>query len=150
MNVENIKKERNIGYLLKLVNDKLRTNADANLLEHDLTLSQSRILRFLNEKGGCATQKDIEDYLQVSHPTVTGLIARMKEKGFVECSKDQKDRRNTIVTITEKAVALGADLCKMIAENEKKMLRSLSEQQIFELEDTLTTIYNNLGEMENE
>lgn len=150
MNVENIKKERKIGYLLKLVNDKLRTNADANLLEHDLTLSQSRILRFLNEKGGCATQKDIEDYLQVSHPTVTGLIARMKEKGFVECAKDQKDRRNTIVTITEKAVALGADLCKMIAENEKKMLRSLSEQQIFELEDTLTTIYNNLGEMENE
>ena len=43
--------DRKVGYLLKLVNDKLRTKADANLLEHGLTLSQSRILRFLGQKG---------------------------------------------------------------------------------------------------
>lgn len=137
-----------VGYLLKLVNDKLRTKADANLLEHGLTLSQSRILRFLEEQGGSAMQKDIEDYLGVSHPTVVGLIARMKEKGFVECSMDQKDRRNRIVTATEKAVALGEDMCKMIDENEQKMLRSLSDQQILVLESALKTIYENLGEME--
>ncbi len=137
-----------VGYLLKLVNDKLRTKADANLLEHGLTLSQSRILRFLEEQGGSAMQKDIEDYLGVSHPTVVGLIARMKEKGFVECSMDQKDRRNRIVKATEKAVALGEDMCKMIDENEQKMLRSLSDQQILVLESALKTIYENLGEME--
>ena len=93
-------------------------------------------------------QKDIEDYLGVSHPTVVGLIARMKEKGFVECSMDQKDRRNRIVTITEKAIALGEDMCKMIDENEQKMLRSLSDQQILVLESALKIIYENLGEME--
>lgn len=137
-----------VGYLLKLVNDKLRTKADANLLEHGLTLSQSRILRFLEEQGGSAMQKNIEDYLGVSHPTVVGLIARMKEKGFVECSMDKKDRRNRIVKATEKAVALGEDMCKMIDENEQKMLRSLSDQQILVLESALKTIYENLGEME--
>ncbi len=139
---------RKVGYLLKLVNDKLRTKADANLLEHGLTLSQSRILRFLDEKGGSATQKEIEDYLGVSHPTVVGLIARMKEKGFVECSMDQKDRRNRIVTATEKAISLGEDMCKMIDENEQKMLSSLTDQQILELKSALKTIYDNLGDME--
>ena len=101
--------DRKVGYMLKLVNDKLRTKADANLLEHDLTLSQSRILRFLGQKGGSATQKEIEDHLGVSHPTVVGLIARLKDKGFVECSMDEKDRRNRIITITEKAISLEKD-----------------------------------------
>ncbi len=138
--------DRKVGYLLKLVNDKLRTKADANLLEHDLTLSQSRILRFLGQKGGCATQKEIEDHLGVSHPTVVGLIARLKDKGFVECSMDEKDRRNRIITITEKAISLEKEMCALIDVNEQKMLSSLSDQQIMVLKSALETIYNNLGD----
>ena len=138
--------DRKVGYLLKLVNDKLRTKADANLLEHGLTLSQSRILRFLGQKGGSATQKEIEDHLGVSHPTVVGLIARLKEKGFVECSTDEKDRRNRIITITPKAISLENEMCKMIDVNEQKMLSSLSDQQILVLKSALETIYENLGD----
>ncbi len=138
--------DRKVGYLLKLVNDKLRTKADANLVEHGLTLSQSRILRFLGQKGGCATQKEIEDHLGVSHPTVVGLIARLKEKDFVQCTMDQKDRRNRIITTTEKAVALEKEMCAMIDANEQKMLSSLSDQQIMILKSALETIYNNLGD----
>ena len=138
--------DRKVGYLLKLVNDKLRTKADANLLEQGLTLSQSRILRFLGQQGGSAMQKEIEDHLGVSHPTVVGLIARLKDKGFVECSMDEKDRRNRIITITPKAISLEKEMCKMIDVNEQKMLSSLSDQQILVLKSALETIYENLGD----
>ena len=140
--------DRKVGYLLKLVNDKLRTKADANLLEQGLTLSQSRILRFLGQQGGSAMQKEIEDHLGVSHPTVVGLIARLKDKGFVECSMDEKDRRNRIITITPKAISLEKEMCKMIDANEQKMLSSLSDQQVLVLKSALETIYDNLGDQE--
>ncbi len=138
--------DRKVGYLLKLVNDKLRTKADANLLEHGLTLSQSRILRFLGQQGGSATQKEIEDHLGVSHPTVVGLIARLKDKDFVQCAMDEKDRRNRIITITDKAISLEKEMCALIDVNEQKMLSSLSDQQILVLKSALETIYNNLGD----
>jgi DNA-binding MarR family transcriptional regulator len=146
MSEKNDISDRKVGYLLKLVNDRLRTKADANLLEHDLTLSQSRILRFLSHHEGTATQKEIEDHLGVSHPTVVGLIARLKEKGFVECSTDKKDRRNRIITITAKAISLEEEMGKLIDSNEQKMLSALSDQQIMVLKSALETIFENLGD----
>ena len=74
-----------IGCLLKMITDKIKIQADANLAQHDLTLTQSRVLGYLARNGGTATQKEIEGFLQVSHPTVAGVIGRMEQKGFVSC-----------------------------------------------------------------
>ena len=63
-----------IGCLLKMITDKIKIQADANLAQHDLTLTQSRVLGYLARNGGMATQKEIEGFLQVSHPTVAGVI----------------------------------------------------------------------------
>ena len=68
------------GVYFKLINDKLRTKADADLRAHGLTMTQSRVLRFLSDSGGEATQKEIEDFLSVSHPTVVGIVSRLREQ----------------------------------------------------------------------
>ena len=65
--------EQDVGYKLKLITDKLKVRADADLKRHKLTLSQSRVMAFLNKKGGEATPQEIEDNMQVSHPTVVGI-----------------------------------------------------------------------------
>ena len=90
-----------IGCLLKMITDKIKIQADASLAQHDLTLTQSRVLGCLARNGGTATQKEIEGFLQVSQAT--------------------------------------------IAAAEQQMLRSLSPKQIAALEDTLRTIYADLG-----
>lgn len=46
-----------IGYQFKLISDKLKVHADADLKNQGLTLAQSRVLTFLNEQDGIATQK---------------------------------------------------------------------------------------------
>ena len=43
-----------IGYFFKLIDNRLKANADAGLSKHGLTFVQSRILRFLAEHGGQA------------------------------------------------------------------------------------------------
>lgn len=77
-----------IGYQFKIINDRIKARADADLKTHDLTLTQTRVLGFLAESGGQATQKEIEADLQVSHPTVVGIISRMEQKGFL-CTWDR-------------------------------------------------------------
>lgn len=134
-----------IGCLLKMITDKIKIQADANLAQHDLTLTQSRVLGYLEQNGGIATQKEIEGFLQVSHPTVAGIINRMEQNGFVRCRLDPADKRSKIVSQTERAAAVAQDMHATIQTTEQQMLRSLTPEQIEALESALRTIYADLG-----
>ena len=134
-----------IGCLLKMITDKIKIQADANLAQHDLTLTQSRVLGYLARNGGTATQKEIEGFLQVSHPTVAGIISRMEQNGFVRCWLDPADKRSKIVSQTERAAAVAQDMHATIQTTEQQMLRSLTPEQIAALESALRTIYADLG-----
>ena len=136
--------QKDIGYLIKNINDKLKVKADADLKHSNLTLAQSRVLAFLDSRGGRATQKEIEVYLDVSHPTVVGIISRMERNGHLRCWVDETDKRNKIVALTEQAKSLGEEMEQRILANEKMLLASLSEADIKKLKQMLLIIYNNL------
>lgn len=136
--------QKDIGYLIKNINDKLKVKADVDLKHSNLTLAQSRVLAFLDSRGGQATQKEIEVYLEVSHPTVVGIISRMEQNGHLKCWVDETDKRNKIVALTDQAKALGKDMEQRLLANEKKLLASLSEDDIKKLKQMLLTMYNNL------
>lgn len=133
-----------IGYLIKSINDKIKVHADADLKSHNLTLAQSRILIFLLNREGRATQKEIEDFLEVSHPTVVGLISRMEKNGFLTTSLDDQDRRNKIVQLTNMAYETGKNMDALIDGMEIEMLSPLSEEQKLDLAEALQLIYKNL------
>ena len=136
--------KRDIGYLIKNINDKLKAKADADLKHYNLTLAQSRVLTFLHFNGGQATQKEIEVFLDVSHPTVVGIVSRMEQNGHVISWIDENDKRNKIVKLTETAEALSMDMEHDISENERKMLASLSAEDIEQLRELLLAVYKNL------
>ena len=136
--------EKDIGYLFKNINDKLKVKADADLKHSNLTFAQSRVLAFLDSRGGQTTQKEIEVYLDVSHPTVVGIISRMEQNGHLRCRVDETDKRNKIVALTEQAKSLGEEMEQRISANEKMLLASLSEADIKKLKQMLLIIYNNL------
>ena len=133
-----------IGYQFKLISDKLKVHADADLKNQGLTLAQSRVLTFLNEQDGIATQKEIEDYLQVSHPTVVGLVSRMEQNELVETWFDPENRRNKMVRLTEKSKKIGENMDEVTEQHDKALLNGLSEQEQVELNRMLNIILKNL------
>lgn len=134
-----------IGYLIKSINDRIKVRADADLKSHHLTLTQSRILLYLQGRDGeTATQKEIEEFLSVSHPTVVGLVSRMEKNGFLTSWFDVGDRRNKMVRLTEAAKETGQNMDSVINSMEDRMLSPLSEAQICELTAMLEAIYKNL------
>lgn len=136
--------QKDVGYLIKNINDRLKVKADAELKQLNLTLSQSRVLAFLDSCGGQATQKEIENFLEVSHPTVVGIITRMEQNGHLHCWVDETGKRNKIVALTEQAKTLGEEMEQQILSNERRLLASLSEEETEKLKQMLLTIYNNL------
>jgi len=95
--------QNDIGALIKQINDRLQAELDAALKDGGITASQLRVLVILNESDKTVTQKDIETILGVSHPTVTGLVSRLENNGFVETYFDPLDKRNKIVRLTNKS-----------------------------------------------
>lgn len=136
--------KKDVAYLIKNINDKLKVKADADLKRYNLTFTQSRVFAFLNGKGGQATQKEIELFLEVSHPTVVGIVSRMEQNGYVTTWLDDKDKRNKIVKLTKQAEEIGIDMEQNMLENEKMLLAPLSAEESERLKEMLTAIYNNL------
>ena len=130
-----------IPYLLKIIVDKIRTEADAHLKSIGLTMSQSRVLGFIVRQGGETTQKEIEDFLQVSHPTVVGIVSRMEKGGFLTCSYE---RVSKVVALTDKAIIAGEDISRSVIEHDNILFNGLSEPEIAELNRLLTALYNNV------
>lgn len=136
--------KKDVGYLIKTINDKLKVKADADLKRYNLTLTQSRVLAFLNNNGGQTTQKEIEVFLEVSHPTVVGIVSRMEQNGYVISKTDDNDKRNKIVKLTKQAEILGTDMEQNVLNTEKNLLRSLSDEDVARLREYLNIVYKNL------
>lgn len=133
-----------IGYLLKQITDKMKVSADASFKEKDLTFAQARVLEYVISKGGNTTQKSIEDYLEVSHPTVVGIVSRMEKSGYLVCHVDKEDKRNKIVETTERAVCVSQELETGKTAQEEKLLKGLTKEEIETLYRILCVIRKNV------
>lgn len=134
---------QDIGKIIKLLNEKMRMNADASLKKHGLTFSQMQVLCFLHKNNGKATQKEIEKYLEISHPAVVKLVARLADAGFITCRADETDKRNKIVCTSEKAEKLRNELDSERAKTEARLTAGMSEQEVKELRRLLNKLNHN-------
>ena len=82
--------------------------------------------------------------MNVTHPTVVGIVSRLEKNGFLKCYVHEADKRNKIVCLTEKAIAVGEQMNAEIEMNEKMLLNNLSDDDINSLRRILKTIYKNL------
>lgn len=133
-----------IGMLIKQISYQMRTHADTDLRKCDLTWSQAHLLRHLTRAGGEMSQKQIEKEMEISHPTVVGLVQRLETKGFVESFTDEKDRRIKMVRLTEQAREHQHFMEERFREKEKLMTRGMSEEEVKELIRLLRKLHANL------
>lgn len=135
--------KNDVGYLIKRIHDKLAARADAELKQFNLTMSQCRVFLYLSSRGGQATQKEIETFLDVAHPTVVGLVSRMEQNGYVTCWPCE-DGRNKYVKLTPQAEAIDKDMQRNQLENEEMLLAPLSPEDRERLRDLLLTVAEHL------
>lgn len=135
--------KNDVGYLIKSINDKLAARADAELKQFNLTMSQCRVFLYLSSRGGQATQKEIETFFDVAHPTVVGLVSRMEQNGYVTCWPCE-DGRNKYVKLTPQAEAIDKDMQRNQLENEERLLAPLSPEDRERLRDLLLTVAEHL------
>lgn len=135
------------GFLIKQIHDALSKRFNDVLKKYDLTISQMYVLKYLREnQNKMVTQKEIEQYLEVSHPTTVGILKRLESKGFIQTEIIKEGRFSKQVVLTEKSNILHKNFQMEHMESEKRLLAPLSPAEREELIVLLQTIYKNLKE----
>ena len=106
-----------------------------------LTPAQCFIIEFLGVRPGArASQREIERHLLVQHPTVSGIIKRMEQKGLVRCVPNEKDRRVKDVILTEEAGQFKPMFYRCNKEVQHRMTCCLTEDDKRELSRLLSLV----------
>lgn len=124
---------KEIGYLIKYIADKLKQNTEKELKKYDLTLSQSRVLIYLDSQGGEARQKEIQKFFRVTHPTIIGITERLENKGFVRTWLTLENKKEKVVGLTERAVFVVEDMERARNEREKLLKTGLTDKELEQL-----------------
>lgn len=118
-----MRERRTVGFLFKQVNNLYEKELNNRLRKLGLTSSQCEVLDFLLQSSkDQVTQRDIERALNLKNPTVTGLLKRLDEKGFILSVPSGKDRRCKNIYLTEKAY----DIQKRMEADRKKIDKMLT------------------------
>ncbi len=124
-----------LGYLLGQANHALYKDFDAHVRAAGLSSIEWRVLATLHD-GEPLTISQLAHEVLSKQPTVTKLIQRMAEQGWVALQACPSDHRRTLVAVTaagrrlvkplvEEAKAHEAQVLKTLVATEKAALRKL-------------------------
>lgn len=138
-------KKYGYGYYFRCIDSIIEKNVNEQLKQFDITKSQQDVLHFLHRNRKVQIkQKDIEDFFHISNPTVTGILNRLEQKGYIERIACDDDKRVKYIQETEKAESLHKQIHDNIKRIEKSMVETLGAQEQEQLFQLLDTVYQNL------
>ncbi|HET8744880.1 MAG TPA: MarR family transcriptional regulator [Ramlibacter sp.] len=119
-----------LGYLLGQANHALYKNFDIHVRAAGLSSIEWRVLATLHDSPPLTVSQLAHEVL-AKQPTVTKLVQRMADQGWVTLLADPADQRRTLVGASAAGRRLVRPLLEKARAHESELLQSLaaSEQQ---------------------
>lgn len=110
-----------------------------NLKDCGLTHQQITVIKIVaHEKK--VTVSDLCDRMSLSKGTVSGIVTRLEEAGYVEKLRSEKDKRITYITFTNKGKTFAKEYKDTMNNSFNKIVENLTEDEIKELKENLLKI----------
>lgn len=137
--------ENHFGHLARILHwctDQAMTNA---LTGMELTAAQGHVMGYLAHRKDPPCPRDVEEVFHLSHPTVSGLLSRLEQKGFIALRPDEKDRRCKRIHILPKGEECLELMHNTIADNEERMVRGFTQEERERFAEYLRRAISNMG-----
>lgn len=136
---------KDIGILIKKINNKLEAGRNRDLKDLKLTGAQLDVLIFLSNQSEKTTfQKDIGEFLAIKHTSTIDILKKLEEKQLIYRETNQDNARCRNVYLTEKGKQLTTMLSSKKTEIEAILLEGFSETEHQQLWEQLMKIYTNI------
>lgn len=136
--------EKYFGPMMKKISEELDRKANMQIKKYNLTLTQARVIIFLaDNEGRMVTQKELEDFLQVSHPTTVTIVKSMEAKKMIKTSLDDADRRMKNIQLVWGNETIYHELVENAKNMERKLLTGFSDEEKGQFYAFLCKAYEN-------
>ena len=116
-----------VSLMLKMLHHAFARRLNRNIEALGLTKAQCDVLGYLaRHEDETVYPADLEHRLRLQGPTVTGLVKRLAEKGFVQTLPSATDGRRKELRLTDKSRAMHAGMLRYLAEQEAGLLHGRS------------------------
>lgn len=142
-----MRERKTIGFLFKQINTVYEKEFNNRLKRLGITSSQCEVLDFLLQSSKDeVTQRDIERALNLKNPTVTGLLKRLDEKGFILSVPSGKDKRCKNIYLTEKAYDIQKRMEMERKKLDKMLTLGMTKKEVEALYKMLNRVLYNIAE----
>ena len=137
-----------VGFLFKQINTVYEKDINNQLKGIGITSSQCEVLDYLfhcdKEE---VNQRDIEKALNLKNPTVTGLLQRLDEKGYVLIVPNAKYKRKKNVYLTEKAYDIQRRMEADRRRIDKNLTLGMTRREVQALQKMLNRVLYNVSDV---
>ena len=135
----------------RLIHNAFKEGRNRQLNRYDLTSSQMDVLIYLRiNEGKEIHQREIENWLRLKNPTVTGILNRLEEKGFIVRKTNPNDRRFRQIELTEKSIRILDEAKEEMETRDERIYSCMTEEERQILEELLDRILSHITESKEE
>lgn len=147
--MKKMKAQRQAGFLMAKIRQVGGRIFEKMLKEYDIEISsaQGRIMFTLWQKDGIAIN-ELAKRTQLKKSTLTSMLDRLEQMGYIRRQRSTKDRRKILVKRTKKDKALEGKYVEVSQEITKLFYKGFTESEIDRFEGDLARILNNLTDFE--
>ena len=136
---------RNLPLLLLLARESVIRQFRPVLNAHGVTEQQWRVLRVLAERGP-TEPRELVRLCGISSPSLTGMLARMDDLGWVARKPMANDQRRVLVSTTARSRALAARIAPKVDAIYDRIEDHLGKDFKRQLYESLDRLIDELGE----
>lgn len=136
-----------IGFLVKQINNVFEKELNERLRTIGITSSQCAVLDYLfHTNKEEVNQRDVERNLNLKNPTVTGILKRLDEKGYILCVPNEEDRRKKNIYLTEKAYDIQRRMEADRKKLDKRLTMGLTKKEVTAVTRALEKMLYNIAD----
>lgn len=140
----------NIGYSMNYCSKLLKNRLNKELEKQDITVAQFAVIKDIeinSSRDGCnigVTAVEIAERLDMDKPTISGIINRLVDRGYIKKSPHPQDGRSSILKLTEYCIEKLPDFELINERVVKEAIEGLNDNELQTFQDIINKIIDNL------
>ena len=111
----------------------------------DLTPIQCEIFIILKENGEPIIQSELQQRLDVSKSTLSGVLQTMQKNDYIKKSVCETDKRISMISLTDHGLKVYDDVVARFDELDRVIFKGLNDDQLSILREAFVMIRHNIG-----
>lgn len=135
----------NLGRCISIFDRLMKMYYDRGLSGFEIGWGQQFYVEYLYDHPGASPQEMVE-YIRVDKATLTKIIKKLTEVGYIEVIGDESDRRVKHLYLTEKAIPAAKQIKKIHADFYSTLSAGISPAELTAAEETLQKMVDNVNQ----